>query len=699
MRRALILLAAATVVSGIGTPPAIGQTVTELLRSGANGTKLNLVVIGDGFTAANQPAFNNFVANTVIQGLFNEVSSDVYRETMNAFNIFRVNADSVQSGITTVDANGNVTNTVNTFLGYRFSGMWNRCWMEPGPNTNATLNTTLNNLVPGWNFAFIILNTANFGGCRRGNTLAVTMGTNWPVSAHEMGHMVGNLGDEYTGMGTYTGGEPGNVNLTINTNRNTLKWRQFVSPATAIPTPTAGFTGDPVEDAGLFVGGTIGNQRFNAGIFRPVLNGRMNSNTPAFGPIGYDQMQRATDTRHDYLYRNLYVGRFNADDRDDVMLHNANSIALYTGDADRLGTAWVRTLPDPVWDAYRPGDRFFVGDFDGDRLDDLFVFNATDWAVPYFAMLRATGAGFEGIRRFDLELPGWDDMKPNDQFFVADFDGDGMDDIVVLNTEDWSVGYMLMLRSTGNDLVFVRRFDEELPGWDDMRRHDRLYVADFNHDERDDLYVFNGPDWSVGYLGMLRSTGNDYTMARRFDEELPGWDDMKPNDQFFVADFDGDWREDLYIFNGHDWSMSYLEMLRSTGNDMAAVRRFDGTLPGWDEMRGNDRWFVADVDGDQLDDLYVYNAADWVTEYLGTFRSTGGNLTGGWQDDWIGGWNLGAGDQFRVANFNGGAGWDDLLSSNDDWFGLLRSHAGSSTLSAIYPDWIHNHNFHNLGWW
>ena len=42
---------------------------------------------------------------------------------------------------------------------------------------------------------------------------------------------------------------------------------------------------------------------------------------------------------------------------------------------------------------------------------------------------------------------------------------------------------------------------------------------------------------------------------------------------------------------------------------------------------------------------------------------------------------------------------DDLFVYNDDWFGLLRSFSGSSGLSAIYPDWIHNHEYHSQGWW
>jgi hypothetical protein len=507
--------------------------------------------------------------------------------------------------------------------------------------------------------------------------------------------MIAGLGDEYSvNTATYTGPEPSQVNLTIDTNRSTIKWREFIDPLTAVPTPTT-FGGSPIYDAGLFEGGAY----VTNGIYRPALSSRMNSNADAFCPIGYNQMRKVTEPKQDRLYRNVYPGHFMGAGHDDVMVHNANSIALYSGNWNQIDPKWIRTLPDAVWDAYRPGDQFLVGDFDGDGRADLFVFNATDWAMPYFAMQRSTGSGFEGIRRFDRVLPGWGDMKAHDKFFVADVDGDGRDDIVVFNGEDWAVGYLLVLHSTGNDLQFVRRYDDVLPGWGAMKAHDQFFVGDFNKDGRADLYVSNQRDWAMGYLEMLRSNGAGYAFVRRFDGVLPGWGDMKPGDEFLVADFDGDSRKDLYVFNGADWAMPYLEMLRSTGNNLSFVQRFDRDVPGWGEMRAHDRWYVADVNGDERQDLYVYNAVDWATQYLGTLRSSGSNLGGTFQGDWIGSWNLGQVDQFRVANFNGGAGWDDLLVYNDNWFGLLKSSSSSVALSAIYPKWIHNHNYNSLGWW
>src|ERR1041385_6144914 len=83
---------------------------------------------------------------------------------------------------------------------------------------------------------------------------------------------------------------------------------------------------------------------------------------------------------------------------------------------------------------------------------------------------------------------------------------------------------------------------DTLPGWDSMKANDQFYAADFNGDGRGDLYVFNGRDWSVGYLEMLRSTGTDLNYVVRYDRQLPGWDDMKSNDTFLVGDFNRDKR-------------------------------------------------------------------------------------------------------------------------------------------------------------
>lgn len=122
-------------------------------------------------------------------------------------------------------------------------------------------------------------------------------------------------------------------------------------------------------------------------------------------------------------------------------------------------------------------------------------------------------------------------------------------------------------------------------------------------------------------------------------------------------------------------------------------------LPGWGLQR-QDRFWVANVDGDEDQDLIVYNHANWDSQYLGICRSNASfQLAGSWQKDWIGGWNLGPSDDFAVGDFRGGAGWEDLFVFNTNWFGLLRSHQSAYQLESINYKWITQHRYHGWGFW
>jgi len=255
------------------------DSMTQILSSGPPGTKVNIAVLGDGFAdGADQTTYNNKVNDLLFNGLF---KNDYYFEDIQAFNVYRVNLISVDSGVgTKTYNNGTLLNTVtkNTALGYYYSGSWSHCWLEGGPNTSTLVNNALTNWVPDYNLCLILLNNPGFGGCGGGGFAVLPLGITWDTIAHEFGHGLGGFCDEYCATDkTYTGGEPGCVDNTINTNRATLKWTRFVDPTTPIPTGVgkcADYTQgtrpadwDDNQSVGLFEGaGTV-----TQGISRPVI--------------------------------------------------------------------------------------------------------------------------------------------------------------------------------------------------------------------------------------------------------------------------------------------------------------------------------------------------------------------------------------------------------------------------------------------
>ncbi|MEG3906830.1 M64 family metallopeptidase [Microcoleus sp. w2-18bC1] len=686
------------------------DSMTQILKAGPPGNKRNIAVLGDGFAEADQNVYNQKVKEILLDGVFGH---DYFYEDAQAFNIYRVNLISNDSGVsqrvydekgTPADPSDDVivsTTLRNTALRYIFNGSWAHCWLEEGANTATLVQNALNTWVPDYDLVLIILNESGFGGCAWGNKQHVTLGSSWEVMAHEFGHGIGNLADEYCQPGTYIGGEPGSVNITVNSNRATLKWRRFVNPATPVPTgvnasPNSGACTNhnqgtkPLgwsssQDVGLFEGA----QYRDKGIYRPVENCRMRGNSPPFCPVCYTALK---EKHHPYTGRTFskcYAGDFNGDGKDDLLVHNDNSIQIYRSNGSKLDMVFSVVERVPGSWQFKPNDQFYIGDFNGDGKDEVVIYNSTDWGMEYLGLLVDDGNnGLELVARYDDSMPGWQFQK-SDRFYVADFDGDGKKDLFVFNGVEWPTPYLGMLRSTGSGFSLVKRYDGSLPSWQ-MGKNDRHYVGDFDGDGKEDLWVFNGSDWSIPYLGILRSQSTFLSMVKRYDNTLPGWQ-MKPNDQHYVGDFNGDGKADLYIFNGQDWSMAYLGMLSSNGAVLNMVKRYDDTVPGW-QMRKNDSHYLADINGDGKVDLFVYNCKDWSREYLGTMISNGSALSSNWVEDWVGEWNLGAVDQFIPCNYEGVAGKRDLFVHNQNWFGMIRANPVLS-LQKIYYRWIHNYRY------
>ena len=280
-------------------------------------------------------------------------------------------------------------NIVNTALNIIPTGNGVTDGFEDSSDTASKIAEAVKDWAPGADFILIVVNSTLGGGLRSGNVLKVTTAENAAVIAHEFGHGFGNLEDEYssTGKGAFTGTEPGRVNVTIETDRSKIKWRQYIDPATPIPTgvgsnsgytagtPPAGW--DDQADAGLFEGAGT----FETGMHRPAVNCRMRHNSDEFCPVCYSEMKRVHHSPTGRSFRKIVPGRFTGSTRSEFFGIDEYGISLYRAE----GTRWrhVRTMAGTIpgsWEI-RNGDTFLAGDFDGDGRDELVVFNGKHWGL------------------------------------------------------------------------------------------------------------------------------------------------------------------------------------------------------------------------------------------------------------------------------------------------------------------------------
>nr|BEK63940.1 hypothetical protein KPHV_11670 [Kitasatospora purpeofusca] len=270
--------------------PWLAASVTTLFQSGPPGSKITLAVVGDGFGPRDQEVYNTAVDRMLTNGVFDH---DFFREHRAAFNLERVNLVSMESGVGTkaYDADGNMVQQIDrdTALGVYYNGDWAHCWTEDGPSTAARLASALSELVPEHTLVMVVLNSPGRDGCGGNWRATVPLGMSWQTVAHEFGHAMGALGDEYHQENkTFGGTEPEEPNLTAKTDRETLKWGWAVRAGTPLPTGGDDYTPPKPSDwndsqhVGLFEGG---HGAYRLGVYRPVVNCRMRSNDPPFCPV------------------------------------------------------------------------------------------------------------------------------------------------------------------------------------------------------------------------------------------------------------------------------------------------------------------------------------------------------------------------------------------------------------------------------
>ncbi len=226
-----------------------GQTtVTTIVNNGAPSKRIDMVIMGDRYTAADMARFRTDV-DMVLNQFRNQ---SPYREYWRYINVHRVEVVSASS-------------TAAGPLGSYLTG--GRCWFADSAAVNNYAS-----LAPDDQVRLVLVNNSTYGGCATYGGIAVSYNggfLDW-VSVHEVGHQLGILSDEYEygGPAAYAGGEPFEINSTIRTARADIKWAPWIGINTPLPTPP-----EATSVVGLFAG-----SHYSAtGVYRPKFNCMMRS--------------------------------------------------------------------------------------------------------------------------------------------------------------------------------------------------------------------------------------------------------------------------------------------------------------------------------------------------------------------------------------------------------------------------------------
>lgn len=259
MRRCLSF--AALALSWLATRGALAAEVETLRQAGPVAERFNIVVLGDGYRTQDQAKLK-----TDAQGIIDYVFGVTPLKQYAAF--FNVKLLHVISNENGAD-NGSYGAMRDTALGAYFNcdNIDRLLCIDDGKAAVAAAQD-----VPEYNFAIVIVNDPKYGGSGGPVCAASSNEQSFEVLAHEIGHSLARLADEYS----YEGNQPPcnqqqdcrEANATLRTSLDQIKWKDWIEPTTPLPTPA---TQAYANVTGLFEG----TRYTPTGVYRPQQNCKM----------------------------------------------------------------------------------------------------------------------------------------------------------------------------------------------------------------------------------------------------------------------------------------------------------------------------------------------------------------------------------------------------------------------------------------
>jgi len=267
----LCITAALILVFPCKSPAKIDIADTEIVKirdSGSVDHLINWVVVAEGFTKEQRGDFISRAAQ-IMDGLLDNKPWKNYKDFINVIGIFGA---SEESGADKPLNDPPISRNTAFDATYGTYGMQRLLTVNEGEVNKVVIAKT-----PFYDLIIVIVNDAEYGGSG-GSLVTFSLNSNAPMLAlHELGHVIGDLADEYTSPYPDYPEDDSEPNVTYQTKRENIPWKVWIDTQTPIPTPVN--FGTPV--IGLFEGARY----LLEGIYRPKHNCAMRSINAEFCEI------------------------------------------------------------------------------------------------------------------------------------------------------------------------------------------------------------------------------------------------------------------------------------------------------------------------------------------------------------------------------------------------------------------------------
>ena len=241
------------------------MSYTTLLKTGASGNRVDIVFLGDGYTAGQLAGDYRGDVQAMITYLFEAGDlTEPFGRYKDYFNIHAIDVASRQSGAD-VEPEGIVVDTALNAK-YYWDGSTERLLYIDDNLADAIVQREFEGTDIAAEMRFVTVNSDRYGG--GGGSYGVYAGGNpsaREVAVHEIGHSFAHLADEYddydpNAVSTYRGSEPFSANLTKDAGG--ARWSEWL-----------GYDQPGIGIIGAYEGGAY----VDKGIFRPSLDSKMRS--------------------------------------------------------------------------------------------------------------------------------------------------------------------------------------------------------------------------------------------------------------------------------------------------------------------------------------------------------------------------------------------------------------------------------------